>query len=98
MAAGQEEGGDSGAAQKALPDILLRAAEAQWEAFPSPGEGEDYRFSSNTLAGLALIWDKQAVIHLHLFPIRPGQQQEPRSFRPRIHRGYGGPPTPPTRD
>lgn len=90
MAAGQEEGSDSDAARKMLPDILQRAAEAKWEAFNSPGEGKDYRFSSDTLTGSALIWRKRTVVHLQVFPNRADQQQGPRSFRPRIHRGYGG--------
>ncbi len=94
MAAGQEKSEDSEAACKALPDILHRAAEAKWEAFDSPGEGKDYRFSSDTLTGSALIWRKRTVVHLQVFPNRADQQQGPRSFRSRIHRGYGRPSGP----
>jgi len=47
---------------------LASAAEAKWEAFPSPGEGTDWRLRGHDVTGAALVWEDQVVIHLQLFP------------------------------
>ena len=75
---------------------LDRAATGQWENFPSPGEGADWRLEDDQLTGAALIWEERVVIHLQLFP-RPTDRAEAtaRSFRPRIRRRYGSLPSPP---
>lgn len=62
--------------------ILARAAIGTWEVFDSPGEGKDCRLTDAGLAGSALVWEDQTVIHLQLFPRQPSRP--PRS--PRIHR------------
>lgn len=46
---------------------LQTAAAGQWGAFPSPGEGEDYRLENACYSGSALMW-KGLVVHMQLFP------------------------------
>jgi hypothetical protein len=76
------------AAAEAITAILTQAAEATWETFGSPGEGEEARFAAETLAGSALVWEKQTVIHIQIFPSRSSGQSAPRHYKPRIHRPY----------
>ena len=64
--------------------VLNQAAEASWESFESPGEGQDYRLATTTLNGSALVWDEQVVLHLQLFPHDPkDDEQSARRRRPR---------------
>jgi len=74
--------------QEAVVKILNQAADAKWETFRSPGEGEECRFATDTLAGSALVWNQQTVIHMQVFPSRPAEQDGPDAYHPRIHRRY----------
>ena len=87
-----EGGADTG--QAAVMAILGQAAGAAWESFRSPGEGEEHRFATETLAGSALVWDARTVIHLQIFPSGPSAPGIAGRDRPRIHRRYGGPRRP----
>jgi hypothetical protein len=82
----RKDAADVGSA--AVTNILTQTAGATWESFRSPGDGEECRFGTETLAGSALIWDKQTVIHLQIFPTRPSEEGGPGHYRPRIHRRY----------
>jgi hypothetical protein len=73
--------------------ILKRVAKGAWEPFASPGEGRDFRLTSRSLTGSALVWEDKVVLHLQVFPKQTGQGRLVES-RPRIHRPYGrGPET-----
>ena len=74
--------------QVVLKKILQRVARGTWEAFPPPGEGQDFRLQSRSFSGAALIWEGQVVLHLQIFPRQPGEQSR-SPYRPRIHRPYG---------
>ena len=66
--------GESQVGQETAQDLkvvqaeLERAAAGNWEKFPSPGEGDDYRLDDAALTGSALVWQDSAVVHLQLFP------------------------------
>lgn len=61
--------------------MLDRAVAGQWESFPSPGEGTDWRVSTPDVTAAALIWQDRAVIHLQIFPTNSGRT--PRRVKPR---------------
>ena len=74
---------------QAWPQVLQAVGSGQWERFPSPGEGEDWRLSHDHFAGSALVWEEQSVVHLQLFPKEQSQPQSQRSgARPRLRRRY----------
>lgn len=73
----------------AITAILTQAAQANWETFRSPGEGEEGRFATDSLAGSALVWEKQTVIHLQVFPSRSSEAPGTGRYHPRVHRRYG---------
>jgi hypothetical protein len=72
---------------------LDRAAAGNWEQFPSPGEGSDWRLADDQVSAAAMILDDRVVVHLQLFPRVPEGEPAMPSYRPRIRRPYG--PRPP---
>ncbi len=68
--------------------VLARAAVGKWEAFDSPGEGQDWRLGDELLSGSALVWDNQVVLHLQLFAQPRQDDPQPPSRRPRLRRRY----------
>jgi len=72
---------------KAWSQLRQAVTSDQWEHFPSPGDGEDWRLRDRHFAGSALVWQEQSVIHLQLFP---AVAQQPSTSRPasRIRRRY----------
>ena len=83
----QEPKSDSG-----VVDVLKQAADASWEMFKSPGEGQDFRLDLPTLNGSALVWEEEVVLHLQVFAredgTAEGRPEEARHRRPRLHRRY----------
>ena len=70
---------------------LDTAMSGNWEVFPSPGEGRDYRLSDARLTGSCLVWEEKSAVHLQLFPRQNGEgDEQARVWRPRIHRPYAG--------
>ena len=59
---------DASAEATLIRAALDRAAAGKWEPFPSPGEGTDWRLEDEQLAGSALVWADDVVVHLQLFP------------------------------
>lgn len=70
---------------QAVKAALDRAAAGNWEQFPSPGEGVDYRLSDEALSGAALVWEDRTVVHMQLYPRRSEEQSQ---WRPRIRRPW----------
>jgi hypothetical protein len=86
MEAGQPQGTPE---SQALQEVLERSAGGNWERFPSPGEGTDWRLDDPALSGSALLWREAVVVHLQLFPkVAEGAGR----YRFRIHRRYGSGP------
>ncbi len=74
-----------------IQTTLDTAMSGNWEVFPSPGEGRDYRLSDARLTGSCLVWEEKSAVHLQLFPRQNGEADEQDSvWRPRIHRPYAG--------
>jgi len=71
--------------RQAVKAALDRAAAGNWEQFPSPGEGADYRLSDEALSGAALVWEDRTVVHMQLYPRRSEEQSQ---WRPRIRRPW----------
>ncbi len=76
--------------------LLKTAGEVLCQAFPSVGEGQDWRFSSESIVGQALVANG-CCVHLSIFPNdegpRGGGRREaiqPPSARRRHKRGQGG--------
>lgn len=59
---------DASMESKAIRALLDSAAGGKWEAFEPPGEGMDWRLGDEQLAGSALVWRDDVVVHLQLFP------------------------------
>lgn len=68
LSAVDEQGDVSMAETEAVGSVLARASVGTWETFKSPGDGEDWRLDDAALAGSALVWENQTVLHLQLFP------------------------------
>jgi hypothetical protein len=73
---------------KVIRWVLQKLAKGSWEPFASPGEGKDFRLTSRSLTGSALVWGERHVLHVQVFPKR-GRHREQSPDRPRIHRPYG---------
>lgn len=75
--------------QQAVSDALRALSEAEWESFPTPGEGVDWRISTPGLSGSALVWEDRSVVHLQAFVIeeaargRARPRATPRESSPR---------------
>ena len=82
---------------KSIKTVFEQAASGRWDAFASPGEGQEWRLEDPSLTGSALIWQDRVVVHLQLFPkVAPTQtQQHATHRRPRIQRPWMQPPPPP---
>lgn len=71
----------------AIDSVLERAAQGDWENYPSPGEGRDFRLVDDTYTGSALVWQDKAILHLQMFSTMPHNKKS-KERRPRIHRRY----------
>ena len=70
--------------------VFEQAALGRWDAFESPGEGQEWRMEDPAYTGSALVWQDQVVVHLQVFPKQAMQntQQQAAHRRPRIQRQW----------
>ena len=68
-------------------NAVLEELSTEWEAHPSPGEGEDCRLRTPHLTASCLLWERTRAVHLQVFPVSP--EPGPGAARPKIHRRYG---------
>ena len=87
---------------KRIKSVFEQAAGGRWDAFDSPGEGQEWRLEDPSLTGSALVWRDQVVVHLQLFPKAASAVSEPETQaarrRPRIQRPWLAAPPPPIVD
>jgi len=90
LALGDARPWDPAGPQEAIGGLLARIAAVEWEAFDSPGDGREFRFRRESLAGSALVWEQQSVVHLQVFPADPDAtgSADRQAGRARIHRRY----------
>ena len=67
----------SGEAQAVARDFVASTEATREEVFPSVGYGRDYRFTTPTLAGSALVHDGKLI---HLVAFRRSQQNDSTTF------------------
>ncbi len=65
------EGAGRSVESASVRQLLEQVAAGNWESFPTPGEGRDWRLDDPNFAAASLICDDDAVIHLQVFPKAP---------------------------